>query len=95
MTKLEKKVYNKMIETMDLDESELEGFDENSPIFEGDNEEGKISMNLDSIDSLELIVMIEKEWGLGEIDGEDMKELRTIKAIADYIKKHSESIEDE
>ncbi len=90
MTELEKKVYNKMIETMDLDESELEGFDENSPIFEGDNE-GKVSMNLDSIDSLELIVMIEKEWGLGEIDGEDMKKMRTVKAIADYIKEHSES----
>ena len=45
MTELEKKVYNKMIETMDLDESELEGFDENSPIFEGDNE-GKVSTRL-------------------------------------------------
>ena len=94
MTELEKKVYDKMIETMDLDESELEGFDENSPIFEGDNE-GKVSMNLDSIDSLELVVMIEKEWGLGEIDGEDMKGLRTVKAIADYIKEHSESVKDE
>ena len=35
--------------------------------------------------------MIEKEWGLGEIDGEDMKKMRTVKAIADYIKEHSES----
>ncbi len=94
MTELEKKVYNKMIETMDLDESELEGFDENSPIFEGDNN-GSVSMNLDSIDSLELVVMIEKEWGLGEIDGEDMKKMRTVKAIADYIKEHSENVSDE
>ena len=94
MTKLEQKVFEKMIETLDLNAEELKGVDENSPIFEGDGE-GKVSMNLDSIDSLELVVMIEKEWGLGEISGEDMKKMRTIKAIADYIKEHSENLEDE
>ena len=94
MTKLEQKVFEKMVETLDLNAAELKGVDENSPIFEGDND-GKPSMNLDSIDSLELVVMIEKEWGLGEISGEDMKKMTTIKAIADYIKEHSESVEDE
>lgn len=94
MTKLEQKVFEKMIETMDLNAAELKDIDENSPIFEGDNE-GKPSMNLDSIDSLELVVMIEKEWGLGEISGEDMKKMTTIKAIADYIKAHAENLEDE
>lgn len=94
MTKLEQKVFEKMIETLDLNADELKGVDENSPIFEGENN-GVPSMNLDSIDSLELVVMIEKEWGLGEISGEDMKKLTTIKAIADYIKEHSEGVEDE
>ena len=94
MTKLEQKVFEKMIETLDLNAEELKGVDENSPIFEGDSE-GKVSIILDSIDSLELVVMIEKEWGLGEISGEDMKKLRTVKAIADYIKEHSENLEDE
>ena len=94
MTKLEQKVFEKMIETLDLNAEELKGVDENSPIFEGDSE-GKVSIILDSIDSLELVVMIEKEWGLGEISGEDMKKMRTIKAIADYIKEHSENFEDE
>lgn len=94
MTKLEQKVFEKMIETLDLNAEELKGVDENSPIFEGENN-GVPSMNLDSIDSLELVVMIEKEWGLGEIKGEDMKKLTTIKAIADYIKEHSEGVQDE
>lgn len=94
MTKLEEKVFEKMIETLDLNAAELKGVDENSPIFEGDNN-GAPSMNLDSIDSLELVVMIEKEWGLGEISGEDMKKLTTIKAIADYIKTHAENLKDE
>jgi acyl carrier protein len=45
-------------------------------------------MNLDSIDSLELVVMIEKEWGLGEISSEDMTTMKTVKIIADYIQAH-------
>lgn len=94
MTTLEQKIFEKMIETLDLNADELKGVDENSPIFEGENN-GVPSMNLDSIDSLELVVMIEKEWGLGEISGDDMKKLTTIKAIADYIKEHSEGVKDE
>ncbi len=88
MTALEQKVYDKIVETMDLDSAELDGVDENSPIFEGDNEGAKASLNLDSIDALELTVMIEKEWGLKEIPGEEMQKMRTIKAIADYIAAH-------
>lgn len=90
MTNLEKKVYDKIVETMEVDTSELEGFDENSPLFEGDTE-GQVSMNLDSIDALELVVMIEKEWGLNEIQSEDMLKFATIKDIADYIVAHAEN----
>lgn len=84
MTQLEEQVYRKIIETMDVDESSLTGFDENSPLFD-EAEPGGVSMGLDSIDSLELLVMIEKEWKLGEIPGEDMLKLTTVKNIADYI----------
>lgn len=88
MTDLEQKVYEKIIETMDLDASELTGVDENSPIFEGDMKGAEASMNLDSIDALELTVMIEKEWGLKEIPSEEMQKMRTVKAIADYVAAH-------
>ena len=89
MTPLEQKVYDNIIKTMDLDPSELEGVDENSPLF-GDGKDGKPSLQLDSIDSLELVVMIEREWGLGEIDADDMMKLDTVKAIADYVTEHAE-----
>ena len=87
MTPLEEKVYKKIVETMDVDVSELQGFNETSPLF-GEAEEGQPSMGLDSIDSLELVVMIEKEWGLGEVASEDMAKMTTVKAIADYIAAH-------
>ena len=87
MTELEEQVYRKIIETMDVDESALTGFTETSAIF-GEAEPGEVSMGLDSIDSLELLVMIEKEWGLGEIPGEDMINLDTVKSIAGYIESH-------
>ncbi|MBR4696022.1 MAG: acyl carrier protein [Selenomonadaceae bacterium] len=87
MTQLEEKVYRELIKTMALDESALGGFDENSPIF-GDPQPGQVSMNLDSVDSLELLVMIEKEWGLPEIPIEDMTRLTTVKEIAAYVTEH-------
>lgn len=89
MTPLEQKVYDKIVKTMDLDVSELEGVDENSPLF-GEVKEGEPSFGLDSIDSLELVVMIESTWGLGEIPSEEMAKLRTVKAIADYVTEHAE-----
>ena len=64
MTDLEQKVYDKIIETMDLDASELTGVDENSPIFEGDMEGAEASMNLDSIDALELGLALKNTFGV-------------------------------
>lgn len=89
MTELESKIYRKLVETMDLDENELEGFTEKSPIFTprpGTSlPEVTVSMNLDSIDSLELAVMLEKEWDISEISTNDMAKFDTIKDIADYL----------
>ena len=84
MTALEQEVYEKIVANMDVDTSELQGFDENCPLF-GEGTPERPSMNLDSIDSLELTILIEKEWGLGEIAREDMVKMLTVKAIADYI----------
>ena len=89
MTKLEQTVMDKLVEKMDIDTSNLEAFDENSPIFASQTEDGEASMDLDSIDALELAVMIEREWGLKEISAEDMLTFRTVKAIASYIESHA------
>lgn len=86
MNSLEKKIYDKIVEKMEVDETEIPGFDENSLIF-GEAEEGQVSMALDSIDYLELIVLIYDEWGIN-VPQEDISELTTIKRIADYIIEH-------
>ncbi len=85
MNELERKIYDKIIEKMEIDVSEIEGFDENSPIF-GTANGDEVSLELDSIDSLELVVLIYDEWGI-DVLTDDMPKLKTIKCIADYIRK--------
>lgn len=87
MTELETKIYKRIIKKMDLDEAELEGFDENSPLFIASDEtpaEGVVTMGLDSVDWLELVVLIEKEWNI-EVKGDAIDNFNSIKSIADYI----------
>lgn len=87
MNELENKIFHKIVEKMDINESEIEGFDENSPIF-GTARDDEVSLELDSIDSLELVVLIYDEWGI-DVPTEDMPKLRTIKCIANYIREHN------
>lgn len=87
MDKLERKIYEKIIEKMDINESEIEGFDENFLIF-GTSEDGKVSLELDSIDSLELVVLIYDEWDI-DVPAEDMPKLKTLRSIADYIRERN------
>ena len=81
MTNLEKKIFDKLIERLNIAPSDIEGVDENSPLFEGS---GEPSFNLDSLDSLELIFLIENEFGF-EVPTEDMSKFTTIKAVAEYV----------
>ncbi len=85
MTNLEQKIFDKLIERLNIAPSELEGVDENSPLFEGETDEP--SFNLDSLDSLELIFLIESEFGF-EVPAEDMSKFTTIKAVAQYVDEH-------
>lgn len=85
---MENKIYEKIIERMDVNVSEIEGFDFDSPIFNSDDADGdRVCMGLDSIDALELIVLIYDEWGI-DVPTEDMPKLRTINNIAAYIREH-------
>jgi hypothetical protein len=86
MEELEKKIYDSLIKKMDVDESEIEGFTYDSPIF-GSGAAGEVSMGLDSVDALELVVMIYDGWGI-DVPTDDMKLLSTVNNIADYIRKH-------
>ena len=67
-----------IIETMNLD-MRVEDIDDDSPIFgEG--------LALDSIDALELIVMIEKIYKLKITDAEEAKIIfKSVRSLAEYI----------
>lgn len=83
MTNLEQQIYDKLIERLKIKPADIEGTDENSPLFEGASN-GEPSFNLDSLDSLELIFLIENEFGF-EVPTEDMRKFTTIKAVAEYV----------
>jgi acyl carrier protein len=68
-----------IIEQLNLAETKPEDIDSNAPLFgEG--------LGLDSIDALELIVLLEKNYGIKIQDPKDAKAVFTsIQTMADYI----------
>ncbi len=84
MDELIQKIKEEVIEVLNLEDVEPEDIDEKSPLF-GDG------LGLDSIDALELIVLLEKQYGLKIEDPKDGKKIfYSIETIADYIKENSE-----
>jgi len=82
MTELEEKLKMQVIEQLNMEDIEADDFDVNEPLFgEG--------IGLDSIDSLELIVLLEKEYGIKISDARQGKEiLFSIATMAKYIEEH-------
>ncbi|MBL7931926.1 MAG: acyl carrier protein [Bacteroidia bacterium] len=81
-TALKEDVKKKMIQFLNLAPLTPEEIDDDAPLFgEG--------LGLDSIDSLELIVMLKREYGV-QIDDpkEGRKALASINTMTDYILEH-------
>lgn len=71
-----------IIEALNLEEVKPEDIDENASLF-GDG------LGLDSIDALELIVMMERNYGIKLKDPAQGKEIfKSITVMADYIRQH-------
>ena len=79
MEELILKLKEEIIEVLNLEEVQPADIDENAPLFgEG--------LGLDSIDALELIVLMEKNYGIKLKDPSQGREIfRSIKVMADYI----------
>jgi acyl carrier protein len=79
MEQLIAKLKNEIIEVLNLTEMTPDSIDENAPLFiEG--------LGLDSIDALELIVLLEKKYGLKLGTAEEGKKvLRSIRSMAEFI----------
>lgn len=82
MDQLIKQLKEEIIEVLNLEEVTPEDIDENAPLF-GDG------LGLDSIDALELIVLMEKNYGIRLTDPTQGKEIfKSVAIMADYISKN-------
>jgi acyl carrier protein len=73
------KLKEEIIDVLNLEDMQPADIDENAPLFgEG--------LGLDSIDALELIVLMEKNYGIKLKDPAQGKEIfKSVKVLADYI----------
>lgn len=73
----------KIVETLNLEDVEPDGIGEGDQLVGGE-------LGLDSIDILELVIMIEKDYGI-RIDNKDLgaKVFANLGALAEYIQKES------
>lgn len=82
MDQLKQQLKEQILEALSLDEMKPEEIDDNAPLFgEG--------LGLDSIDALELIVLMEKQYGIKLSNPSEGKEVfRSINVMAEYIAKN-------
>lgn len=72
----------KIIEILNLEDVSVEDIKNDDPLF-GDG------LGLDSIDALELIVLLDKEYGIKITDPKEGKTIfQSVEVMADYIKKN-------
>ncbi len=82
MEELILKLKNQIIDALNLEEITPEDINENDPLF-GDG------LGLDSIDALELIVILDKFYGIKLANPADAKEIfKSIRTIAEYVEKN-------
>ncbi len=82
MENLIEQLKKQIIEVLNLEDLTAQDIDAEAPLFgEG--------LGLDSIDALELIVLMEREYGIKLSNPAEGKEIfKSIASIADYISKH-------
>ena len=82
MDDLIKKLKAEIIEVLNLEDLDIDDIDAEAPLF---NE----GLGLDSIDALELIVLMEKEYGIKIEDPKKGKEIfYSVKTMAEFITKN-------
>jgi acyl carrier protein len=82
MDELRAELKRKIVETLDLRDVDAASIPDGAPLFgEG--------LGLDSIDVLELVVMLEKDYGI-RIDNKELgrQVMTSIASLADYISAH-------
>ncbi|NDP28148.1 MAG: acyl carrier protein [Flavobacterium sp.] len=82
MEALKQELKEKIIDILNLEDIKLEEINDNDALF-GDG------LGLDSIDALELIVMLDKDYGIKLVDPKEGKTIfKSIETMAAYIKQN-------
>lgn len=84
MNDLIEKLKVQIIKQLNLEDVEPEDINPEAALFDADGDLG-----LDSIDALELIVLLDKEYGIKIKNQDEGKQIfHSLKTMAEYIKKH-------
>ena len=82
MEALKQELKTKIIEALNLEDISIEDINDNDPLF-GDG------LGLDSIDALELIVLLDKVYGIRLADPKQGKSIfESVETMAKYIAEH-------
>lgn len=82
MKELKEELKNKIIEELNLEHLSVQDISDSDPLF-------KEGLGLDSIDALELIVMLDKDYGIKLNDPIEAKKVfESIENLASYINKN-------
>ncbi|HAG16936.1 MAG TPA: acyl carrier protein [Bacteroidales bacterium] len=82
MEKLIQELKQEIIEALNLEDMQPDDIDESEPLFGN-------GLGLDSIDALELIVLLEKNYGIKIENPKDGKTIfYSVKTMAEYIQAH-------
>lgn len=83
MEELIEELKKEIIDVLNLEEMTPEDIDADAPLF------GDDGLGLDSIDALELIVLMEKKYGIKLANAAEGKDIfKSVATMADYVSKH-------
>lgn len=80
---LKEELKGKMIEALNLEDIVITDLEDDAPLF------GEEGLGLDSIDALELIVLLEKNYRIKISDPKEGKNIfKSVNVMADYVEKN-------
>jgi acyl carrier protein len=80
---LKEELKGKIIEALNLEDIVVTDLEDDAPLF------GEEGLGLDSIDALELIVLLEKNYGIKISDPKEGKNIfKSVNVMADYVAKN-------
>lgn len=83
MEKLIEELKKEIIEALNLQDLTMEEFDGDAPLF------GDDGLGLDSIDALEIIMILEKNYGIRLANAAEGRDIfKSVRAIAEYVEKN-------